>query len=82
MYNAVTHNRTHVTSNALDTLILHKHRRFQRLSKGFFGTSRISELIWKGVPDGVSGDSECSTVKCAALVTWYVQLVWCRVERI
>jgi len=42
------------TSDAPGTLILRKKKCFQRLSKGFFGTARISELIWKWVPDNGS----------------------------
>ena len=38
------------------------------VSKGFVGTARISELIWKRVPDSGSADRECATAECAACI--------------
>jgi len=53
------------TSSALDILILHEQKCFQRLSKS---TAWISELVWKPVPDGGLGNRERPTAECAALV--------------
>jgi len=58
-------------STVLDTLILYEQK---QLSKGFVSTGWITELIWRPVLDGGSGDGECPTTECAALVVWYVQL--------
>ena len=60
-------------------LILHGQKCFQRFSKSFVSTACISGFVWKRVPDGGSGDRECSTAEYVALVKWNVQLVtvWC-----
>ena len=60
------------TSNALDTPILHEQKCWQQLSKSLVTTAWISELMWKWVPDGDSGDRGCPMANCAALATYSV----------
>jgi len=43
----------------LGTLIPSERKYFQQLLEGFIDRAWISELTWKRVPDGGSGDREC-----------------------
>jgi len=56
-----------------NTLILVEEECLQWLSECRLSAVGVSELVWKQVPDGGSGDWECPTAECATSMAWYGQ---------
>jgi len=54
--------------------MLHKKICLQRLFESAFCTALISELVRMRIPDGRTGDRKWPTAKCAAVVSWYIQI--------